>query len=893
MVKKLAYSLILSMFIIIMLFFIQSAQASSFNEFCIGSSPTDSGELIATKGGWKLIEFWHYSGGYWKATTATNDGIKQIIINDSESASENWTNPDFLKRKIYENEFILEYKIYHPQEVLDAVNAGATITPVMNIDTEILKHSDSEAIPTNYFNFDPLPENLPEYLPEKPEFSLHDRHILIRALPKLNCVVDLTVKDLLEFYYPHRIPLVQPGFGSLGYAMYHHDGSIAGEAYSPDPYYGDRYTIQYNAIKDISGSLKPGFLVTTTENPQRRDEPSDELRIGYGTFANAGAVSIRFWYPIKIDYYASFTTPTPSVTPSPTPEATPSPTPIPPVQPSPSPSEDLSPTNDSSMNEYSQCKVRADSRDNEKFNVDDGIPVLENLYVNAQAKEYLYESTFSEHTHSETRTIYAKKTWNLTWQEDQGSNKTSKCGSGTFYHVRGRYCKDSDGDGINDCCPGHKYSGCKDSNGDGIPDYCPGHSKWVSNWVNKSDTRIVYSDPYTVTRSYSYWTVDHFETFVLDNATVENAALPGGSVNLSKQGLLAPQITLSHSNNIHSHVLNDPFADAISASAIKYDSNIGAYVVELSSGSKDGGTSKPSVPAISGAGSLIENAISQYKAQNDLLIFNGKDVMDERISNNGDTPDPSTIPESGLCERNTFYLNNLTIPDTTLNKVHPSSGIIRYKRHDKTISPIHGATLHKPIASINDVTVHTPVVCNSGVLDDQNNDQTLNPDRSRSALVLGTSSRIRFLTTGQHLNIKGYNVSGSMDCRRYTKNRQVRFPFDVYIGTDKPDNSYFVPENRWCSIPMDSASDEFNIYIPTWVREGDYEVEFREIAANAPNLDNTEHLANLNLNNYVAVRSSPVRVIGRIYGFKITDIADKLWQDVFRVSKNSADHTGN
>jgi hypothetical protein len=219
--------------------------------------------------------------------------------------------------------------------------------------------------------------------------------------------------------------------------------------------------------------------------------------------------------------------------------------------------------------------------------------------------------------------------------------------------------------------------------------------------------------------------------------------------------------------------------------------------------------------------------------------------MDNSISNNGDTQNPTTVPDSDICDRNTFYLNNLTIPDTVLNQVHTSSGTIRYKRLSQTINPVHDATLQIPIASINDVTVHTPVVCNSGVLDDKNNDQTLNPDRSRSALVLGRPSRIRFLTTGEHLNIKGYNVSGSMDCRKYTKSRQVRFPFDAYIGTDKPDNSYFVPGNSWCSIPMEPSFDEFHIYIPTWVKEGDYEIEFREIAANAPNLNNTEHLANL------------------------------------------------
>lgn len=896
MVKKSVYLLLMLVLILPFLCtFSQPSKASTFEELIIGMSPDNAGKLIASRGSWKLIEFWHYSGGYWKATTTTENGIKEIVIYDNEAYSQNFTDINFLVDKIYKNEFVLEYKIYHPREVLDALAAGATITPVMSIDTETLRNSYNEIIPTKYFNFEPLPSDLPNELPEKPEYTMCDNYMIIRALPKLNCERRLTIQDKLEFFYPHPIPLVKTGFGSLGYAMFHHDGSVAGEAYSPDPFYGDRNNIQYTDIADISGRLRPGFLVTTKDTQEGRvDEESDNLRIGYGTFANAGAVSIRFWYPIRIDYYAVFpATVTPTVTPTPTPSATPIPTP-PEPPPAETVSETLTPVKDSSMDEDSVVKIAADDRGNEKFNVNTGIPVRENLYVNIKTKEYLYDLTFTEHTHSESETIRVKKTYHLTWKEDRGYYESNQCGSGKFYHVRGRYCEDSDGDGIKDYCPGHSYTGCRDTNGDGINDYCPGHKSWVSNWVDMHDTQTVYSAPYTVNRKYSYWTVDHFEAFVADKVTVENAALPGGSITISQQGIPVPQINLSHNGNISAHVLNNPFSDAISSGTIVYDSGIGSYVIDLGSESKDGGTSRPSVPSIVNPGLIIENSIEQYKTKNDLLIFNGTKIMDNVISADGNTPDPLTIPQSRLCHEDVFYKNSLTIPDHTLNGIHESSGSIVYRRLPEAVNPVKTDTLEIPISSVNSVRVHTPVVCNSGVLDDVNNDQTLNPDRSRSALVLGRPSRIRVLTVGEHLDIKGYNnAEGLMDCRKYTKDRQVRFPFDVYIGTDKPENSYFVPENTWHSIPLDSTYDDMYIYIPTWVPEGDYEVEFRQIAVNAPDLSGTENLANLDINNYIAVRKSPVRVIGRIYGFKITDIADKLWQDVFRSDKNTLEHTGN
>ena len=223
-----------------------SSQSGSFNELVIGSPAEDVGEHIAKRGGWQLIEFWHYSGGYWKATTRTGNGTKEIIIYDKEAKDGRWSRPSFLLEKIYQNEFVLEYKIYHPQEVLDALSAGATITPVMNIETETLKYSDEHTVPTNFFNFEPLPSDFSQALPEKPECEAFDSYLIIRTLPKLNCFGDVTLRDLLYFKesnYPYPIPIVQTGFGSLGYAMYYHDANRAGVAYSPDPIYGDRYTL--------------------------------------------------------------------------------------------------------------------------------------------------------------------------------------------------------------------------------------------------------------------------------------------------------------------------------------------------------------------------------------------------------------------------------------------------------------------------------------------------------------------------------------------------------------------------------------------------------------------------------------------------------------------------
>ncbi len=890
MVKRVLITLFFITLVIVVLLSSHS-DGGSYKEIVIGSPPDGAGDKIATAGGYKLIEFWHSSGGYWKATMNTDSGKKEIIISDEETNKQAWKDADILREKIYQSKFILEYNIPHPQEVINALSEGATITPVFNICKNTIYCAENNNITIDkFFNLEPVLEPNQTDLPKKPEYMIGSDCIVIRALPQLSC--DRETFNQTVLFYPHKLPVVEASCGSHSYAMFHYDGTHTGIGYSPDPFYAGQgiKTIEYTDIKNLKGHLNPGFEVTTDIEPNWINEPSEKLKIGDGTFANAGAISIRFWYPIRVDYYASYPvtitpTPTPSLTP------TPSPTPVPAV--TPVTTENVTPHHTSSLEPDASCIIRADERGNEKFDVDKGIPVKENLFVNVRAKEYLVDHTFTEHNYSESMPIRVKATYQLTWQEDHGHYESSTCGAGTLRHGMGRYCADSNDDGIMDSCPGHTYYGCRDTNGDGIDDYCPGHDTWVSNWVDMSATEVAYSDAHMVNRSYSYWTVDQFEAFVPDRATITNAALPQGKTSLQASGISEPEITISHKVNTSDHVLNDPFSEAVTNNKIKYDTVAGCYVVDLGIKNLNNPTQRPTVPAITNQSTLTENAIGQYKTQNDSLKFNGKVILDNTPSANGNTPDPASIPDSPVCGENALYKNQLIIPDAALNGSHSTTGTITYQRLSQAVNPVHTASITEPVGNANSVTVHTPVVCNSGVRDDQDNDQTLHPDRTRSALVLGRPSRIRFLTTGAHLNIPGYAQNGVMDCRKYTRERQVRFPFDVYIGTDEPLKSCYVPKNTWYSIPMSASFDETDIFIPTWVSEGEYTVQFREIAVNAPNLTHTQAHANLNIENYVAVRESPVRVIGRLYGLKITDVTDQLWQEIFRVGKDTSEHTGN
>ena len=235
MVKRLIFILFFIVLVAVALFN-SHAEGGSFKEIAIGSPSSDAGKWIAKGGGFKLIEFWHSSGGYWKATMVTESGKKEIIISDIETEERAWTDTDILKKKIYESNFVLEYKIPHPEEVITALSKGATITPVLNICKETIYCSGDDNITIDkFFNFGPLPDGNQDDLPEKPEFVIEKDYILIRALPQLKCY-DYTFSEKVTFY-PHRLPMIEPSCGSHSYAMFHHKGVHTCVGYSPDPFY--------------------------------------------------------------------------------------------------------------------------------------------------------------------------------------------------------------------------------------------------------------------------------------------------------------------------------------------------------------------------------------------------------------------------------------------------------------------------------------------------------------------------------------------------------------------------------------------------------------------------------------------------------------------------------
>ncbi|MEC0207259.1 DUF5704 domain-containing protein [Paenibacillus lautus] len=372
----------------------------------------------------------------------------------------------------------------------------------------------------------------------------------------------------------------------------------------------------------------------------------------------------------------------------------------------------------------------------------------------------------------------------------------------------------------------------------------------------------VVRERYTVQRPYSYWVIDNLEVYQINQGLLRNYALPGEQISIYPQGYQPPQFTANQTGAFYPPTPPNP----IVAPAGSYGGS--SY------------KSKPSPPS-ENLQSVAEAGVEKVQVTNDSLNFNGATIMNgSRVAETG--PTPGSIPEPSQIDENVLYRPGNMISSSKVNRANTTSaGTIFYGQMPGNING--GSDKEFPIYGINTVTVHTPVVNYSSVTDDRAHNQKTNPNYNRAAFILDRPFTVRIPTSGQHTNYPGY---GNRDYAKYFRTKQVRFPFDTYNNS----RTVFYPKNTWIDIPVNQLDTEF--FLPVWVDEGDYQVYFRNIAENAPPELPYQYDANLDLVNHVAVDEVSVEVIGRLYDFHITDIADYNWENVFRTQKGSAMPTG-
>ncbi len=397
-------------------------------------------------------------------------------------------------------------------------------------------------------------------------------------------------------------------------------------------------------------------------------------------------------------------------------------------------------------------------------------------------------------------------------------------------------------------------------------------------WKTKTGSE---SKTYTFnfTREYAYWQINQLQVLGVDHAKLTNYALPSGSVTLQAANYTAPALTTEASTEVNDHVR------PAKTGAINY-----------SPGTIDGGKSgRPSVPNDrSKLKSMAEGKTDEPQVRNDAIQFSYTNKDTEVM--NGDwtkatPPAPKEIPAPTKLRSykdtgdTTLFQGFQLISRKLTNRANtPSTGTITYTMVEGDVNG--GGDQSYPITDINSVTVHTPVVDYASVSDDKAHNQKTVPSTDRMALILNRPFTVRIPTTGQHLDGTAYPGYGKRDYARYVKAKQVWFPFDVY----SEDHQTFYPKQTWIDIPVQQLDTVFQL--PVWVDEGHYTVMFRNVAENAPASFTAQQDANTNLSNHVAKDTVDVDVVGRLYDFHVTDIADFAWETVFRQAVGSPLPTG-
>ncbi|WP_338657305.1 DUF5704 domain-containing protein (plasmid) [Sporosarcina psychrophila] len=388
---------------------------------------------------------------------------------------------------------------------------------------------------------------------------------------------------------------------------------------------------------------------------------------------------------------------------------------------------------------------------------------------------------------------------------------------------------------------------------------------------------VPIQDPYNI----SYWLVGHLNVYGFIEAVFKNYALPNGQVTV--QNPQRPTASGTHDPSTDAHVFPQ-MCEGVYLGEETIDSEPAGEPSEDISGEANMGSRPPDV-------------------KNDFVIVDGNVSMrDDLVSL--DAPTPTDVP---LAPQVPVAQTSLLIDPLKVNRWQTRSSITANYRSIFTINSSSSSlsvTGNSP-AKINPVTVHTPVVMYARASDDKEHDQRTDPpkrstpavsDTDRHAFILDRPFTVSLPTNGQHLQVSMAPGYGNRDFAKYVREKQVKFPFDVYTETKQG----FYPKNTWITVPTHIETPGF--FLPVWVPEGQYTVDYRTVAINAPALLPQEHHANLNLTyrtpdgimeNHVANDTVEVDVVGRLYDFRVTDILDFQWGPVFRTTEGLIEHTGN
>lgn len=236
---------------------------------------TEKQDLITSIQNSFVVELWHYSGAYW--------GNDYVRIYDSQV----FDDPDALAKAVNAQ---MKFEMPLPQNVIDEINKGYNVEITL----------DTNGIPLKEI-FD---------LSRDFTFKYEDNKLYFNAYPKFNFYKEnnMTYQKFVQGLNK-AIPFVVSPYGYNRYAIWTRNGQLMGAAdgyFNPNNPYelGPDGTIHPSQIINNKGYLKDGLnIYVDRENGTQEWMSSNNIAVGYNTFANAGAVAIHFDYPVKLSFY--------------------------------------------------------------------------------------------------------------------------------------------------------------------------------------------------------------------------------------------------------------------------------------------------------------------------------------------------------------------------------------------------------------------------------------------------------------------------------------------------------------------------------------------------------------------------------------------------------------
>lgn len=352
---------------------------------------------------------------------------------------------------------------------------------------------------------------------------------------------------------------------------------------------------------------------------------------------------------------------------------------------------------------------------------------------------------------------------------------------------------------------------------------------WSEGGTSRQE-RVTLLENYYVDRPFSFYLLTNYSAYLLRNVTVTQSAFENPTQYLSPPTPVTCNVSQNNTLSEHYQLPN-------------------SATLTVDGGTLHGNGQRPPLP--SGAmQTYAEKAVGNILVKNDSFQI-GDTVILSNSSTFSRASAPVLPPEDKALS---LEKKDLLIPFNRKN--HPNYATDCFAVY----AGIPNQTPRTKTFSLNAICVHTPVVCNTQISNSRDKNQQISPNNALASLILGESFTVQTSMIGEHLDLPGY---GKRDYSTYASKVEACFPFPVYLGDT------LLKENQWHTI-----SKKENLYLPTAVPEGAYQIAFRVSAKNTPSDADYDSLcednANLDLTHTIATRTIPVFVIGRLYGLNFS-----------------------